>query len=85
MTLFVWVFNNISYTKRCNISLDPITKHLIEYCVKDLLKGDIVICPGVEVLGESVCIIRKGVNDWIYAGTVGLDEIATLMCTDYDF
>ena len=46
---------------------DPITKHLIEYHVKVLLKGDIVICPGEEVLAESACIIRKGVVDGISA------------------
>ena len=31
---------------------DPIAKHLIEYCVKVLLKEDIVICPGEEALAE---------------------------------
>ena len=40
---------------------DPISKHLIEYCVKVLLKGDIVISPGEVVLAKSACIIRKGV------------------------
>ena len=43
---------------------DPISKHLIEYCVKVLLKRDILICPGEEVLVESACIIRKGVVDY---------------------
>ena len=43
---------------------DPITKHLIEYCVKVLLKGDITICPGEEVLVESACIIQKGIMDY---------------------
>ena len=43
---------------------DPITKHLIEYCVKVLLKGDITIHPGEEVLVESACIIQKGVTDY---------------------
>ena len=43
---------------------DPISKHLIEYRVKVLLKRDIVICPGEEVLVESACIIRKGVVDY---------------------
>ena len=38
---------------------DPITKHLTEYPVKVLLKGDIVICPGEKVLAESACIIQK--------------------------
>ena len=36
---------------------DPISKHLIEYHVKILLKRDIVICPGEKVLVESACII----------------------------
>ena len=43
---------------------DPISKHLIEYRVKVLLKRDILICPGEEVLVESACIIRKGVVDY---------------------
>ena len=43
---------------------DPISKHLIEYRVKVLLKGDIVISPGEVVLAESACIIRKGVVDY---------------------
>ena len=43
---------------------DPISKHLIEYRVKVLLKGDITICPGEEVLVESACIIRKGIMDY---------------------
>ena len=43
---------------------DPITKHLIEYRVKVLLKGDITICPGEEVLVESACIIQKGIMDY---------------------
>ena len=36
---------------------DPITNYLIEYHVKVLLKGDITICPGEEVLVESACQI----------------------------
>ena len=43
---------------------DPISKHLIEYRVKVLLKRDILICPGEEVLVESACIIRKGIVDY---------------------
>ena len=43
---------------------DPISKHLIEYHVKVLLKQDIVICPGEEVLVESACIIQKGIVDY---------------------
>ena len=43
---------------------DPITKHLIEYHVKVLLKGDITIRWGKEVLVESTCIIQKGVTDY---------------------
>ena len=43
---------------------DLITKPLIEYHVKVLLKGDITICPGEEVLVESACIIRKGIMDY---------------------
>ena len=43
---------------------DPISKHLIEYRVKVLLKRDILICPGEEVLVESACIIQKGVVDY---------------------
>ena len=43
---------------------NPIAKHLIEYHVKVLLKGDITICPGEEVLVESACIIQKGIMDY---------------------
>ena len=43
---------------------DPISKHLIEYRVKVLLKRDILICPGEEVLVESACIIQKGIVDY---------------------
>ena len=43
---------------------DPISKHLIEYRVKVLLKRDILICPGEEVLAESACIIQKGIVDY---------------------
>ena len=43
---------------------DPISKHLIEYRVKVLLKRDILICPGEEVLVESACIIEKGIVDY---------------------
>ena len=43
---------------------DPISKHLIEYHVKVLLKRDILICPGEEVLVESACIIQKGIVDY---------------------
>ena len=42
----------------------PISKHLIEYRVKVLLKGGIAICLGEEVLVESACIIQKGVTDY---------------------
>ena len=43
---------------------DPITKHLIEYRVKVLLKGDIILYPGEEILAETACIIRKGVEEY---------------------
>ena len=43
---------------------DPISKHSIEYRVKVLLKRDILICPGEEVLAESACIIQKGIVDY---------------------
>ena len=43
---------------------DPITKHLIEYRVKVLLKGDIIIYPGEEILVETACIIQKGVEGY---------------------
>ena len=58
-----------SETEYCNledliIPPDPLSKHLIEYFVKVLLKGDITICPGEEVLVESACIIQKGIMDY---------------------
>ena len=43
---------------------DPITKHLIEYRVKVLLKGDIILYPGEEILAETACIIQKGVEEY---------------------
>ena len=44
---------------------DPISKHLIEYRVIVLLRRDILICPGEEVLVESACIIQKGITAFI--------------------
>ena len=43
---------------------DPKSKYLMEFCVKVLLKGDITIYPGEEVLVESACIIRKGIMEY---------------------
>ena len=38
---------------------DQITKHLIEYHVRVLLKGDIIIYPGEEIVVQTTCLIQK--------------------------
>ena len=43
---------------------DPIMKHSIEYRVKVLLKGDIIIHPGEEILVNTACIIRNGITEY---------------------
>ena len=62
---------------------DPITKHLIEYCVKVLLKGDITICPGEEVLVESACIIQKGIMDYYLHTLKNVKTTLTLTSEGY--
>ena len=32
--------------------------------MKVLLKGDIIICPGEEVLAETACILQKGIAEY---------------------
>ena len=39
-------------------------KHLIDYRVKLLLKNDIVLQPGQEVLVATACIIGDGIGDF---------------------
>ena len=46
------------------ISPDSINKHLIEYRVKLLLKDDIKVYPGQEVLVNTACIIESGITDY---------------------
>ena len=43
---------------------DPSSKHLIDYRVKLLLKEDIRLSPGYEILTETACIITEGVADF---------------------
>ena len=43
---------------------DQITKHLIEYRVRVLLKGDIIIYPGEEIVVQTACLIQKGVEGY---------------------
>ena len=45
-------------------SLHPTSKHLIDYRVKLLLKEDITLTPGYEILTETACIITEGVADF---------------------
>ena len=42
---------------------DSIVKHLIEYHVKVLLKSDIVVHPGEEILVNTACIIQNGITE----------------------
>ena len=42
---------------------DSVVKHLIEYRVKVLLKKDIVVYPGEEILTNTACIIKNGIQD----------------------
>merc|ERR1712243_337261 len=39
-------------------------KHLIEYCVKLLLKSDIVVNPGEMIQVDTACIIQNGITDY---------------------
>ena len=55
----------------CNYKLEDlvhppedIEKHLIDYRVKLLLKQDIRLAPGYEVLCETACIIKDGMPDF---------------------
>ena len=41
-----------------------IVKHLIEYCVKVLLKSDIEAHPGEEILVNTACIIQNGITEY---------------------
>ena len=43
---------------------DSIVKHLIEYHVKVLLKSDIVVHPGEEILVNTACIIQNGITEY---------------------
>ena len=36
---------------------------LIEYCVKLLLKEDVILCPGYEDTFETACVIKKGIQN----------------------
>ena len=44
----------------------PASKHLIDYRVKLLLKEDIKLHPGHEILVETGCIIGDGISDFVY-------------------
>ena len=46
------------------ISPDSIMKHLIEYRVKVLLKDDIKVHPGEEILVNTACIIQNGITEY---------------------
>ena len=46
------------------IQPDPILKHLIEYRVKLLLKGDIIVHPGEMIQVNTACIIQNGITDY---------------------
>ena len=46
------------------ISPDSINKHLIEYRVKVLLKDDIKVHPGEEILVNTACIIQNGITEY---------------------
>ena len=46
------------------ISPDSINKHLIEYRVKVLLKEDIKVHPGEEILVNTACIIQNGITEY---------------------
>ena len=43
---------------------EPASKHLIDYRVKLLLKEDIVLQPGHEILVKTACTIRNGIADF---------------------
>ena len=43
---------------------DPSSKHLIDYRVKLLLKNDIILGPGQEVLAQTACMIEDGISDF---------------------
>ena len=45
-------------------SPDLLTKHLIEYRVRVLLKEDIIIYPGQEFVVKTACLIQKGVEGY---------------------
>ena len=46
------------------ISPDSINKHLIEYRVKVLLKDDIKVHPGEDILVNTACIIQNGITEY---------------------
>ena len=50
--------------KELVLPLRPDSKHMIDYCVKLLLKQDITLDPGDTILAETTCIIRNGVHDF---------------------
>ena len=43
---------------------NPSSKHLIDYRVKLLLKNDLVLTQGQEVLAPTACIIEEGIPDF---------------------
>ena len=43
---------------------EAISKHLIDYRVKLLLKKDIRLSPGQEMLAETACIITDGIAEF---------------------
>ena len=42
----------------------PTSKHMIDYCVKLLLKNDITLNPSDTILAKTTCIIKNGVDDF---------------------